>query len=66
MPLLNAFPATGGGSMLGDENWVPSDRCLFPIILWKIRCNPAIYKLKRVVFNGLKTFGGNIIQVFLG
>jgi hypothetical protein len=64
MPLLNAFPATGGGGMLGNKNWMPSHRCLFAIIHREIRCNPGIYKLKRMLFDGWKTFGGNVITIF--
>jgi hypothetical protein len=40
MPLLNAFPATSCCRMLGNEHWMPSHRCLFAIILWKICRNP--------------------------
>jgi len=66
MPLLNAFPATGSGGMLGDENRMPSHRRLFSIILRKIRRNPGIYKLKGVFLDSFETFGGNVISIFLG
>jgi hypothetical protein len=65
MPLLNAFPATCGSCMLRNEHWMPSHRCLFPIILWKFRGNPGIYKLEGVLFDGFETFGGNVISIFL-
>jgi len=65
MPLLNAFPATSCCRMLSDEYRMPSHRGLFAIILRKVGRNPGIYKLKRVFFDGFKTFGGNIVSVFL-
>ena len=51
--------------MLSNENRMPSHRCLFAVILGKIRRNPGIYKLKCVVFDGFETFGGYVISVFL-
>jgi proteasome lid subunit RPN8/RPN11 len=63
---LNAFSATGGGCILSDEDRMSSHRCLFAIILWKIRRNPGIYKFKCVFFDGFETFGGNVISVFFG
>jgi hypothetical protein len=45
MPFLYAFPATGGGCMLGDKCRMTSHRRLFAIILRKSRCDPVFYKL---------------------
>jgi hypothetical protein len=61
MPFLNAFPATSCCRMLGDEYWMHPHWCLFAIILGKIRCNPGIYKVKCVVFDGFEFFGGNVM-----
>ncbi len=65
VPLLNASSATDGSCMLGNKYRMPSHRCLFTIIFWKIRRNPGIYKFKCVLFDSFKTFGGNVISVFL-
>ena len=65
MPLLTTASATRGGGMLGNEYRMPPPRCLFAIIPGKIRCNSGIYKLKRLLSDGFKTFGGNIVSVFL-
>jgi hypothetical protein len=65
IPFLNAFPAAGGGCMLGNEYRMPPPRCLFAIIPGKIRRNSGIYKLKRVLSDGFKTFGGNVISILL-
>jgi hypothetical protein len=51
--------------MLGNEYRMPSHRRLFAIIFWKIRCNPGVYKLKCVLFDGFVAFGGNVISIFL-
>jgi len=66
MPLLNAFPASGGGGMLCYENRMPSHWGLFAIIFWKSGRNPGVYKLKGVLFDSFETFGGNVISIFLG
>jgi hypothetical protein len=65
MPLLDTTSTKCGGGMLSDENWMPSHRCVFAVILWKIMSNPFIYELKRVLFDCFETFGGNLIPVFL-
>ena len=65
MPLLDAFPATGGRGMLGDEDRVPSHGCLFAVIFGEIRSNSGIYKVKCVAFDGIEPFGGNVIPFFL-
>ena len=51
--------------MLGDEHRMPTHRCLFAVILGEIRHNPGMYKLKCVVLDGFKTFGCNVIAIFL-
>lgn len=51
--------------MLGDEYRMPSHRRLFAIILWKIRGNLGIYKLKGVFLGGFETFGGYVISILL-
>ena len=52
--------------MLCDKNRMPSHWGLFAIILWKIRGNPGIYKLKGVFLDDFETFGDDVISVFLG
>jgi hypothetical protein len=52
--------------MLSDEYRMPPHRRLFAVIFWKIRRNSGIYKLMCVIFDGFKTFGGDVISVFLG
>ncbi len=52
--------------MLSDEDRMPSHRCLFAIIFWKRGRYPGIYKLIGVLFDGFKTFGGDVIPVFSG
>jgi len=52
--------------MLRNEDRMPPHRRLFTIIFWKSRRNPVTYKLIRVLFDGLKTFGGDVITIFCG
>jgi hypothetical protein len=66
MPLCNTPPTTGGGCVLSDEHGMTSHRCLFAIIFWKSGRDPGTYKLIGVIFDGFKTFAGDVIQVFLG
>jgi len=56
----------GGGCVLGDENRMPPHRCLLAIVLWSGRCNPGIYKLVCVIFDGFEAFGGDVIPIFRG
>jgi hypothetical protein len=66
MPLLNAFPAAGGGSiMLRDKYRMPPHWRLFTIILRILSSDPGIYKLICVFFDGFETFGGDIVSIFL-
>ena len=57
VPLLNASPAAGGRGMLGNEHRMSAHRCLFAVIFRKIGRNPGADKLKRMVFDGVETFG---------
>lgn len=51
--------------MLRYEDRMFFHRCLFAIDFWKCGRNPGVCKLIGVLFDSFKTFGGDVISVFL-
>ena len=48
--------------MLGDEHRVISPRCLFPILGWKCRCQPAVDEVSSVLEDLTDPFLLKILQ----
>jgi len=62
---LKYTPTTCGGSELSDKYWISLHWCFLAILFRKCGCNPGVYELISVVFDGFEIFGGNLIPVFL-
>ena len=66
MPFLNTAPATGGGGMLSNENWMSSHWSRFTIVFRILGCYSGFNKIDSMLPDCIDTFILDLLPVFFG